>query len=120
MKRPRSATVARVSAAIISAAFRATASASINISTIMAVPTLRLEYWRVFFITTTQLLHHYILSAAHRRVFPAFARCNFLVDFTRSPGSRFVFVERSAGLQYRIDDTPALFHILPPAKQGGV
>src|SRR5215471_6948642 len=95
MKRPRSITVARTSAAIIFAAFRATASASISISTFMAVPTLRLEYWSDVFRTqysSTPILHHSNLSAAHRRVFPASGRRNSLVDFTRSPGTAFVCV----------------------------
>src|SRR5262245_36084575 len=113
MKRPRSATLARASAAIISAAFRATASASISISTFIAVPTLRLE-------PSTPILHHSNLSAAQRRVFPASGRRYFLIDLTRSPGTRFVFVERSAGLQYRIDDAPCLFHIVLPRKQCSV
>src|SRR5262245_2845044 len=123
MKRPRSATVARASAAIISAAFRATASASISISTFIAVPTLRLEYWCDVFRTqysSTPILHHSNLSAAHRRVFPASGRCNSLVDFTRSPGTGLVFVNRSARPQYRIDHAPGLFHIILASKQRSV
>src|SRR5215471_13710915 len=123
MKRPRSATVARASAAIISAAFRATASASISISTFMAVTTLRLEYWSDVFRTqyySTPTLHHSNLSAAHRRVFPACGRRNSLVDFTRSPGTGLVFVDWRSGPQHRVDDAPSLFHIILPGKQGGV
>src|SRR5215470_10057105 len=123
MKRPRSATVARASAAIISAAFFATASASISISTFMAVPKLRLEYWSDVFRTQypiTPILHHSNLSVAHRRVFPASGRCNSLVDFTRSPGTGLVFVDWRPGLQHRVDDAPSLFHIILPGKQGGV
>src|SRR6266436_5105322 len=123
MKRPRSATVARASAAIILAAFRATASASISISTFMAVLTLRLEYWSDVLRTqysSTPILHHSNLSAAHRRVFPASGRCNSLVDFTRSPGTGLVFVDWCAGLQNRVDDAPGFFHIVLPGKQGGV
>src|SRR5690348_17249637 len=103
MKRPRSATVARASAAITSAAFTATSSASISISMFMRVPTSRLEYSG--------------LSAAHRRVFPASGRRYFLIDLTRSPRTGLVFVDRSAGFEYLIDDAPSLFHIVFPGKQ---
>src|SRR5258705_2683207 len=120
MKRPRSATVARASAAIISAAFRPTASASISISTFMAVPTLRLEYWSDVFRTQYSNTHHSNLSAAHRRVFPASGRRYFLIDLTRSPGTGLVFVDWRAGLQHRVDDAPGFFHIVLPCKQGGV
>src|SRR5260370_42603518 len=59
-------------------------------------------------------------SRADHRVFPASGRRYFLIDLTRSPGTRFIFVERSAGLQYRIDDAPGLFHIVLPGKQRSV
>src|SRR5258708_30108311 len=120
MKRPRSATVARASAAIISAAFRPTASASISISMFMAVPTLRLEYWSDVFRTQYSNTHHSNLSAAHRRVFPASGRRYFLIDLTRSPGTGLVFVDWRAGLQHRVDDAPGLFHIVLPGKQRSV
>src|SRR4029450_12785322 len=86
----------------------------------MAVPTLRLEYWRDVFRTqysSTPSLQSFSCSS---RVFPASGRCNSLVDFTRSPGTGLVFVDWRAGLQHRVDDAPGLFHIVLPGKQGGV
>src|SRR4029077_3574109 len=121
MKRPRSATVAPASAAIISAAFRATASASISISMFMAVPTLRLEYWSDVFRTqysSTPILHNSNLSAAHRRVFPASRRRYFLIDLTRAPATWLVGVDRSVGLLYRVEAAPGLFPIVLASEQG--
>ena len=43
-----------------------------------------------------------------------------MIDLTRSPGARLVFVDRSASLQYRIDDAPGLFHIILASKQCSV
>src|SRR5208337_5371178 len=43
-----------------------------------------------------------------------------LVDLSGPPRIWLVFVDRSAGLQHRIDNTPRLFHIVLPGKQGGV
>src|SRR6266545_6706194 len=51
---------------------------------------------------------------------PASGRRNSLVDLTRTPGAFLVFVDRSAGLQHGIDDSPRLFHIVLAGEQCGV
>ena len=56
----------------------------------------------------------------HRRVLPAAGRRNARVDLFGSPGARLVFVDGRAGLQHRIDDSPRLFDVVLPGKQGGV
>src|SRR5262249_21460106 len=54
------------------------------------------------------------------RVMPASSRRNSLLDLSRPPGTFLVLVDRSAGLQHRVDDSPRLFHIILAGKQGGV
>src|SRR6058998_3441849 len=61
-----------------------------------------------------------ILLVRGARVMPASRRRNSLVDLTRTPGSFLVFVDRSAGLQHGIDDSPRLFHIILAGEQHGV
>src|SRR5881296_3253281 len=51
---------------------------------------------------------------------PASGGRDSLVDLTRTPGAFLVFVDRSAGLQHRIDDSPRLFYIILAGKQGGI
>src|SRR5262245_23459788 len=106
MKRPRTVTAVRASAAMIPAAFRATASASGSISMFMTAPDER------------QMQDQPLTT--HRRVFPAPRRRYFLIDFIWSPGAGLVFVHRSACCQHGIDDAPRFFHVVFARKQGSV
>src|SRR6516165_2470092 len=100
MNRPRAATAARASAAMTSAALRATVSASARTSIFTCVPPLPIN-----------------LS---RGILPATGRYEFLVDLGRPPGIRLVFVDRRLRFHRRIDDAPRLFDVVLPGKQGGV
>src|SRR5262249_28268882 len=53
-------------------------------------------------------------------ILPAARWRDLLINLTWAPATRLVFVDRSVGLQDRIDDTPSLFDIVLPGKQGGV
>src|SRR5580704_2949751 len=115
IKRPRSATAARASAAMIAAASRATASASaktsIFIKNVSHSPKIS---------PADRLMSLLCCLIFHNRVLPASNWCNFLVRFARSPGIRIVFAEGGPGLQDWIDDSPCLFDIILSGKQGRV
>ena len=48
-----------------------------------------------------------IFLVLRARIMPATGGRNSLVDLTRTPHAFLVFVDRSTGIQYRINDSPA-------------
>ncbi len=51
---------------------------------------------------------------------PAPGGRNSLLNLTWPPGAFVVFEDGRAGVQYGIDDSPGLFHIILARKQGGI
>src|SRR5580658_6753622 len=107
-KRPRAAIAVRASAAMAAAAARATASASSNNSSFIETRVLY-SGW------DTEIL----LVGSGRRV-PAPRRHYPLLHLTGAPVALLVFVDRSAGLQHRIYDSPRFLHVIFASKQRGV
>src|SRR5215471_2965017 len=56
----------------------------------------------------------------YRGVLPTSGRRDALVDLTRPPAARLVFVDRGSRLQNRVDDSPCLFNVVLTRKQRGI
>src|SRR5438132_9021595 len=61
-----------------------------------------------------------IFLVGGRRVVPSSSGRKYLLDFSRPPGAFVVFIKRSIGLQYRIDNSPRFFYVILAGEQGGV
>src|ERR1700689_2418859 len=133
VKRPREATASRALAAIVTAPACATDSASFNTSNLIGFLQTESSATNVSQIKTKNRVRIHVAASSGslrcdakifsvRRgwIIPASRGQKRLVDFTGAPTPLFIFIDRSAAPQDRINDSPSFLHVVLTREQSGV